>query len=284
MRDQLTLDSKLNECRILYLTKNQITIAVEGDSDVLVFKQFYDCELLRFEPHGGYENVLNLINHANLPETNYLLGIIDKDYHTLSTQTNHKYAQVPNIIYTDNHDVEMLMFESTAFEKYLSVLSQEHKLKSIPDARSFLFQRAEQIGALRLYSINQHLDLYFEGMDYEKFFDRKSAIINNDAMVAYITHRTRCEKQRTITQTDAEIISATREILDVGYDPRILCNGHDVLNLLSICMKFYFSNISTDELRIFCELLLAYNNSEFERTAISNNLNEWVRRNIPSHP
>ena len=176
------------------------------------------------------------------------------------------------------------MFESTAFEKYLSVLSQEHKLKSIPDARSFLFQRAEQIGALRLYSINQHLDLYFEGMDYEKFFDRKSAIINNDAMVAYITHRTRCEKQRTITQTDAEIISATREILDVGYDPRILCNGHDVLNLLSICMKFYFSNISTDELRIFCELLLAYNNSEFERTAISNNLNEWVRRNIPSHP
>lgn len=269
MRELLSNTILLNRIRMLRISNGEITIAVEGASDVFFLSQFCFFSKTHFEIMYGYENVLELLKEANTENNYFLIGIVDRDFHEISHETGHDFGSIDNIVYTDFHDLEVGLFESEAFDKYLSIMASREKIKEYGNIRDFIYSSAVQVGATRLLSINRHLNLYFEGMDYKKILVSKNQKCVLEKLIKYIFHRTSSERKEAVKLIEKEAVKEVESILNAGHDQRILCNGHDILNLVGFYMRSCFaskqSSETTEEI-IFKELLLSYQEEMFVNT------------------
>lgn len=283
MREYITLDSEVTEFRMMFTCCNQRTIAIEGETDELVLKQFIRCDEFRFTPRHNYKNVLEIVAKANENNNSFLLGIIDKDFHTITSYTGHKFGCIPNIVYTDYHDIEMSLFESPAFDKYIRVFGSVEKLKKVPDVKGCIYSIAEVIGALRLVSIEEDLKLKFEGLESNSYLDWRDPQIDIIQLLKVVTQRTQTTSKQKLSITNEELALKIQDVMKRKLDRTLLCNGHDVLETLCFCMRSKFATKSSNELceeTVFRELLLAFTIEDFMRTNMAQAIQTWSQSNF----
>lgn len=279
MREYITLDSEITEFRMMFTCCNQRTIAVEGETDELVLKQFIKCEQIRFTPRHSYEKVLDIVTKANESTNSFLLGVIDKDFHVISDFTNHEFGSVPNIVYTDHHDIEISLFESAALEKYLNVFGSVEKLNKIPDVKGYIYSIAEILGATRLISMEDDLKLDFEGLELNSILDWRDPKINLVQFLDVVVQRTTSKTKQRLNVTNEVLALKIKETISRKYDRTLLCNGHDVLGILCFCMRCKFSTRTakeTCEETVFRELLLAYSLEDYMSTNMAQAILKWA--------
>ncbi len=282
MRDCISISSTLTGMRMLYTDYDILHIAVEGGSDKRLLSTFLDVKNIKVKIMGGWENVVSLIELANSEHADCVLGLIDSDYHRVSANTRHSVNSIENIVYTDHHDIEMMLFCSNALAKYLSVKGHIENRVSVDDYRKIVLDLAKPLGILRLISIERGLNLWFDDIRYIKFIRRESLEIDIREMVRIIICRTCSETGQSISTTVEALLSSITEPCYCSLDPLLLCNGHDVLNIVVISMQRKFGSIDPSKINeqdTFDNLLLAYTNEEFETTILNKKIMEWINTN-----
>ena len=172
-----------------------------------------------------------------------IYGIIDKDYHSL---VGDDFSSIPNLVMTEENDIEMHLFSSPAFDKFVEVCCSEDKIKALGDYRELILQAAACIGVYRFISYRGKYGFVFENIDIKSVVDKDTLILDEDKFLNLLFAHTRTKgKEVRIDQTSLK--EEADQIKD-NYTPNELCRGHDVIDIISLAMQKKFA---TNNARVF---------------------------------
>lgn len=279
MQKYLDESSILAEAKMMYHDYHEVYILIEVKSD----KVFFDTLIgkvpnIRFRPVNGWENVYNAIYKAQDESYFPIAGIIDQDYHLLLQDGIEESEQ---LFFTDSNDIEMMLFKSSSFEKFLSVCADDNKTKEYADPRLPVVEAASYLGALRVLSLANQYHLHFDGFECKEYVERNLLRADYKKLVERIIQRSR-SKGTAITVGNETLISQIETYIQ-QYDACSLCNGHDILEILGIAMTKLFSTSSSNQYgadALFDYLLMGYPVEEFRESRLFKMLSEWIRQTL----
>ena len=255
-------------------------LLLEGDNDVKFFRRFVKNPDMSIIATWGKENLLDAVEILEAYNgIQGFMGIVDADF-------GHIDGSLPNsrnVIVTDDHDVEMMIVRTKAFDAVLYELGSARKIREFPNRegriRDALMQRALIIGHLRYLSVADDLRLRFEGLRFDHFIDRDSLEIDRDRMLNNVLALTGNQglDAREIRDRLLELVE------DMNDDPHQICCGHDFIAIFGIALRKVLGSKSHQAASLQAlgtALRLAYDSEDFYRTQLYADARFWSKRNI----
>ncbi len=258
---------------------NGPVLLLEGDNDVKFFYQFVKEAEIPIIPAWGKKNVLDAVE---ILESNDgiqgFMGIIDADF----GRVDGLLPASQNVVVTDDHDVEMMIIRTKAFNRVLRVLGSKNKIRNFPDReqgiRNALMQNALVIGHLRHFSLTDDLHLRFEGLSFEGFVDRNTLKMDIDEMIRRVF-----ELKRIPNLKEADIRDKLLELAeDDNDDPYQICCGHDFIAIFGIALRKVIGSKpqkATSPEALGLDLRFAYDSEDFRQTNLYSDAKRWSERN-----
>ena len=277
MKDQITPDRIANSIRLLRSDHEGVFLIVEGHSDKLIYERLVNKQEVRVTSADGKNNAIKALSILE-KEDNFrrVVAVIDADFSRIEQQI----PDSNNLFLTDEHDWEMMLIKSAAFDKLLKERGSEEKIKAFTeDIRETLLKLGQEIGKLRLLSLRNKLDLKFEGLKFGKFIDKEKLSINIDELIISIkNHSQKLSLDEQQIKQDLSVIS------DENHDPWQLCCGHDFISILAIALCKVLGTWNANDVKkedLERELRLAYELSYFYQTQIYTLMINWQSNHHP---
>jgi 5S rRNA maturation endonuclease (ribonuclease M5) len=277
MKDQITPDRIANSIRLLRGDHEGVFLIVEGHSDKLIYERLVNKQEVRVTIASGKNNAIKALSILE-KEDNFrrVVAVIDADFSRIEQQI----PDSNNLFLTDEHDLEMMLIKSAAFDKLLKERESEEKIKAFTeDIRETLLKLGQEIGKLRWLSLRNKLDLKSEGLKFVKFIDKEKLSINIDKLIRSIKNNSQKPSldEQQIKQ-DLSVIS------DENHDPWQLCCGHDFIDILAIALCKVLGTWNANDVKtevLERELRLAYELSYFYQTQIYQLMVNWQSNHHP---
>jgi len=277
MKDQITPDRIANSIRLLRGDHEGVFLIVEGHSDKLIYERLVNKQEVRVTIASGKNNAIKALSILE-KEDNFrrVVAVIDADFSRIEQQI----PDSNNLFLTDEHDLEMMLIKSAAFDKLLKERGSEEKIKAFTeDIRETLLKLGQEIGKLRWLSLRNKLDLKFEGLNFKNFIDKENLSINIDKLIISIKNNSQKPSldEQQIKQ-DLSVIS------DENHDPWQLCCGHDFISILAIALWKVLGTRNANDVKkedLERELRLAYELSYFYQTQIYQLMINWQSNHHP---
>lgn len=282
MIDELTPESVASEVRLLREDADYrgVFLFVEGDTDSVFFSNYVDGKkcIIRFVK--GRDNVLRLIEIIETAGETCSLAIIDADFWHIER----KNTATENILVTDTHDIETMIFKSSAFEKVISEFVTQSAIESTErryhDIRSAILSVAYQMAIIRWINHRHKFGICFyanqsrtELINWEPAIDIDRFSVDFERLLDIV-----CSDNYSIKIRMRPYIRLCRK---EKYDPYEFCNGHDVIFVTLLFIKRrgrrgQVENLLIKDLeRIF---RLAYEISFFKTTRLYENMLAWQQK------
>ncbi|MDJ0671170.1 MAG: DUF4435 domain-containing protein [Microcystis sp. M53598_WE2] len=276
MREQITPDRIANSIRLLRSAHEGVFLIVEGHSDKLIYERLVNKQEVRVTIASGKNNAIKALSILEKENFRRVVAVIDADFSRIEQQI----PDSNNLFLTDEHDLEMMLIKSAAFDKLLKERGSEEKIAAFPkDIRETLLKLGQEIGKLRLLSLRNELDLKFEGLKFGKFIDKEKLSINIDELIRSIkNHSQKLSLDEQQIKQDLSVIS------DENHDPWQLCCGHDFISILAIALCKVLGTWNANDVKKEDwerELRLAYELSYFYQTQIYQLMVNWQSNNHP---
>ncbi|TRT86918.1 MAG: DUF4435 domain-containing protein [Microcystis aeruginosa Ma_AC_P_19900807_S299] len=276
MREQITPDRIANSIRLLRSNHEGVFLIVEGHSDKLIYERLVNKQEVRVTIASGKNNAIKALSILEKENFRRVVAVIDADFSRIEQQI----PDSNNLFLTDEHDLEMMLIKSAAFDKLLKERGSEEKIAAFPkDIRETLLKLGQEIGKLRLLSLRNKLDLKFEGLKFGKFIDKEKLSINIDELIRSIknhSHKLSLDEQQI--KQDLSVIS------DENHDPWQLCCGHDFISILAIALWKVLGTWNATDVKkedLERDLRLAYELSYFYQTQIYQLMVNWQSNHHP---
>ena len=204
----------------------QYYLIVEGESDEHFFENILDCSKCKVMNLEGKAEVKKFIEDQNSANKKGYLGIVDADFEHIDGYEE----QVKNVIITDVHDIEMLMFSSNPnMRRIYSELTENMIINNFEEKhqKSFLdsiIKVAYDIGLLKMVMKRPKYYVNMKDIFY-------SDIINKEFELDIDTLIERVKKKH---HTLYEIKKEMENLREKNFDEFQVCCGHDVTNILAI--------------------------------------------------
>lgn len=221
-------------------------ILVEGETDAYFWKHIRNDYIKVYTANNkvyscNKEYVIHVINEINTRKRTKIKisGIVDFDYdYVLNNIQN-----LENLYYYKYHDFEITLIKSNAFNLVNERISSKDKFLSSEVIRKILFNIAYPIGLIRLINDKEKM-----GIDFKIFKIEKLLNYNENQILQYFYSVQRLTKKEI--EAFYKIYCETK---DMNYLPEYICNGHDVMRILS---SLTVKRISNDNPVVFLEEVL----------------------------
>lgn len=264
----------LDQARMLYRDTNKLTIIVEGTSDRTFFRTMLGEQVVQFSPVNGWEKVRDIIDVAIVQGYVETMGVIDRDYHVL---LNDGVTENDLLVFTDQNDLEMMLFLSPSFTKFLSISAIEVKLSSIENPRTPILKAASYLGALRAMSLKNNYCLCFDEYKCKDYVEHTRLAADVKQLVKKVVQRTR-SKGISVSVDETALANAVNDYVRDNC-AECLCNGHDVIEIIGIAMRRLYASADATEYseeRVFEMLLQGYTFEEFQKSELYKKLKRWM--------
>jgi Protein of unknown function (DUF4435) len=190
----------------------------------------------------------------------------------------------PNVIRGNCHDIEAVLVRSPALDRVLREFGSEDKIqkfviKAGRDIRHVLLAAVSPLGYLRWHSLRSDLRLRFDGLPLSRFVDMATLTADRSKLIATVKNHS----QRHDIDNQ-ELALAIRGIEDPKHDSWQLCNGHDLVGVLSIGLRRALgsqSAVAVGVEEMARALRLAYEAVDFAACELYRAIREWEQRNRP---
>ncbi|WP_433848821.1 DUF4435 domain-containing protein [Brucella pseudogrignonensis] len=251
-------------------TKKTILI-VEGPSDYKLLASFIEKQRCDIVIAHGKSNSIDAIKLSNGKGVEGALAIVDKDFDSFLQIAE----EVENLIYSDDHDIEVSLIKSPALEKVLTELGSDHKIKarrdSGDDIREKLLAAAHPIGVARLYSLKNGLSLVFEGFKFR--YISKKFDFDTDEFFNELKNHSKMQNLEA-GGYNAEL----KHWEKTDHDRWEMCCGHDLCRLAGLALQSLWGSRNTNEVsqaEIESRLRLAFEADHFRETGVYIKVKEW---------
>lgn len=266
MRDFITVDREVAAIRLRRTSFSGSFLLVEGGTDKTFYERFIDkvaCQVVTTSGKpSSKQRAIEILGILDKENFQGILAIVDADFERLESLPN-----IPNLIFTDTHDLETMLVQSPALDKVLAEIGSEEKITKFgKDIRSVLLQSGKPIGYLLWISQIQGLNLTFAGIKFSKFIDEQTLQIDEIQLIQEVKNKSEAHTLK------AEILQrhiANQERND--HDPYQVCCGHHLVQILSfgLCKAIGSAKPSDVESSILeRSLRLAYEEAYFYKTQI----------------
>lgn len=266
---------KANEIRLKRQSHTGAFLVVEGRDDRLFMERFTCAELCKIEVAQGKENVsavLDVLNEKSFPGT---LGLVDSDFDRI----RYVGSSEQNLVRPEYHDLETMLLCSPALGRVLVELGSQQKIEAFDDdILAALMKRALPLAYLRLFSLKCELNLKFEGLNHSTWIDRASFECSTKRLIQEVKNRS---KRHDLSSDSLEKAIARMNYDD--HDPRELCNGNDLIEILSIGLRGKLGNRQASEVSgtvLKRYLRLAYSEEDFRRSKLRKAIRDWEAREL----
>lgn len=248
-------------------------VLVEGPTDQKFYQPFFD-ETVAVRVCWGKEQVLSLLSSLKDVVKRQVIYLVDLDEDLkLGCKVEH-----PDLFYTDSHDIETMMLSSPAFDKVLSVIGSEEKIKEFKesygydDLRQLLLRNGLDLGYLRCLSKIKEYHLTFNSLGFSNFIDERTLGYKRSDLIQEIKN-----KSNRHDLSENLLLEELDQLKDDADNPWIICAGHDLVHILALAFKKAWATKGnkTDHDFIQTSLLLAYEFSCFQQTELYKNLLQW---------
>lgn len=285
MREYITEHEIANTIRLIRAQRRGAFLIVEGDTDGRVYKNFVDenkCQIVIAHNKDNATKALSLLEMESFAGA---LAIVDADFDVLEG----KVPASENLLFTDGHDLEAMIIQSPALEKVLAEFGSENKIanfeqKTGKTVRSILTECGMPVGYLLWVSLREKLSLRFEDLDFDRFIDKETLVVDTGKLVRLVQSRSNqpdYDRSQRSRLSDGEIHNKMKELKDDSHDPWYVCCGHDLVCILSLGLRKAFGNVSEKPENIEKWLRLAYDSSHFCCTQLYISLQQWEKSHIP---
>ena len=216
---------------------NKEYLIVEGQSDKCFWEHLHQGGLKKRlvrvaskkQCSGNKEYVKKVIAIMNNRQKGNVIGIIDLDYDFIKNTIE----SMDNLYYYKYIDLENILIKSSAFSEVNTLISSSGKKLEDDKLKDALYKKAYILGILRLLNDVEGYNFCFEGIDYKKLIND-----SNENFLEYFMSK------MNLNKTEKEAVrSKINTLLKEKYPEEYVCNGHDLLNILSELTK---KTISTD--------------------------------------
>lgn len=276
MREFITPERIANQIRMRRSAHSGTFLIVEGRSDKLVYERFVDSTKCEFSIACSKDNAVGALNILERDYFKGVLAIVDADFWILEGNL----PSSPNLLLTDHHDLELMLLSSPALEKVLRELGSEEKIISFgKDIYLTLLESGKTIGYLRWVSLKFNLSLKFEELNFSKFIDRETLLVDILKLIKAVKDHS--QKHSLI---EKDIQNSLESLQDDTHAPYHVCCGHDLICILSIGLCKVLGTCNSNDVKpevLERELRLAYESSYFRNTQLCASIQKWEENNKP---
>ena len=259
-----------NEIRMIRSQYSGTFLIVEGQDDRLFMESFISRLTCTIEVAEGKENVCDVIDILDKDNFDGVLGLIDADFDRIEGIPDRNH----NLVMPECHDLIMMLVRSPALDRTLTELGSRPKLAAFKEnVLNALINRALPVGYLRLYSLREEINLRFRNMNYSAWINRSSFVADTPALIETVkNHSQRPDLSSSV------LAMAIEELYGTVHDPYEICNGTDVIEILSIGLRRVLGNRNAQEVGV--EILksflrVAYSEQNFSSSDLKRDIEEW---------
>ena len=246
-------------------------VIIEGSSDLKLYSRIVMEEGIVIASNKAM--AIEILENLNLENAQDVVAIVDKDFDEL----REILPQIPNLFFTDSHDLETLLIESPALDKVLNELGSIEKIKNLgQDVRDTLLKAGCSIGYLLWISLQDELQLKFEGIQYSSFLDKKSLVLDENNLIKEVRNKS---NKPALNINDLQ--QRMNELKNLNHDRWQVCRGHDLVEILSFGLLQAFGSQKAADVKteiLERSLRLAYETSYFSQTKLYSALKEWEKQ------
>ncbi|MBD5096879.1 MAG: DUF4435 domain-containing protein [Lachnospiraceae bacterium] len=215
---------------------NKDYLVVEGQSDKNFWEHLQQEGLKKRQIRvankkqcsGNKEYIKRVITIMNQRNRKNVIGIIDLDYDFVQNNIE----CIDNLYYYRYIDLENILVQSSAFSEVNALISSSKKKLRDDDLKDILYEKSYILGILRLVNDIEKYNFSFEDVDYKKLLD-----YDKEKFLQYFLSKMDLKKVQR-----SEVCSEIEELIKREYDYKYICNGHDLLGILSQLTKKKISN------------------------------------------
>lgn len=227
LRDRLRLD---------VTARQHGAVVVEGPSDAEFLSVVLDDPHVTFFPAAGRNNVLSLAD--NLMD-DYLRGVVcvaDADF----DQEPSLRAEQWFLVFTDNADVESMLFFSPVLERLLHAWGSKLKLDTLGGTnalRERVVRSLTLLSSLRAGNAAASAGIPFDAVDIAAITDKKTLVVDSEKLIARLA--------KAAGSSKGAIASLAVDPPPVcEHSGRLVTRGHDCLALVAIALRSLVGSLS----------------------------------------
>lgn len=279
MIDLLTPESVASEIRLLREDAGfkGAFLIVEGETDANFFSSFLAKKDIIIRWLKGKPKTIKLAQLLEKINCEGFVAIVDADFWYIDGVP----SLGSNILMTDVHDLDMMIFSSPAFDKvmreYISVKQLDTLQKKFGDLRSAFMESVRILGYLRWISEKQGLGINFHRPDGQRspIYWVDQFIVNELRFDLDPVLTSLCNTNRPLREHLRNHIAQNNVN---NYNILMLCNGHDVMQVTCKIIRDHGRNVVRGKIEpddIERSFRLAYEMGFFEKTNLYANLIQW---------
>jgi hypothetical protein len=235
----LNADSKAATLLAMRSARKEVLLVVEGDTDVDLFSNALGIPRSNILSCDGKEALMLVYGMA--PQKGIDLGSIfirDRDNDNIGTGLNHGVL----LLVTELYDIEMELLEKRLSGRILSEFLRR-PLESHEVAAEFkkLCEAAACIGAIRIHSQRNGIDLDFNELKHSKFIKMKDMSVNLAEALRYIF----AKSEKTIDDREAQV-RAVSAIIGERRAVEMVC-GKDFIDILHLSLSRHYDACPSGE-------------------------------------
>lgn len=285
---QLT-DTQFNadEAKLIESTsKHYITILVEAKSDAVFYRKLLAPQCI-FTSSNNKQEALEVLQKRNEDSTSLTIAILDADFDRITD----KNSDISNLFFADYHDKEVMLFSSnTVLESILNQFGIPSKIQAFEKKHkeslsTILLKITQEIAFFRLLNeLEEEITLTFRVqkskkysyLNYSAFINSKTLVLDFPKLCKAIENKSSCPSLFSKNPIFLDKINALKSS---EYDILELCNGHDLMNILSLGFQEALGNkkntqtISGEALET--HFSIGYRLDDFKTTVLYNDLDIW---------
>jgi hypothetical protein len=267
------------QIRLLRQVQKGTILILEGETDAKALDSFIDGSTCEIEIAFGKPNVLEALDLLEDEGFPGVVGVVDADFDQLSGTTH----SLDNLCVTDVHDLDMMIFKSSAFDKYVAEHGNEDRIATgfqgdSSTVRLKIIECCLPLAYCRLASERRNLRLRFAGLKHEDLVDVDALTMDRGALIATVISRSN-------TNCAGATLSQFLEYEEARlHDPYQLTNGHDVAAVLGIALRKLIGerrDVHTWASEIEAGLRLAFDWEALTGTGLYQCLRAWEQANTP---
>lgn len=253
---------------ILSSPKHKIIVITEGIEDIQLLVSLFNMdEVAIFESYSGKEGVKEIVGAFD--DGSEILGIVDKDYESISS--------VRNVFYYDYCNAEMMLIGDDKFYEHI-IFKSTLKSFNFIELRNKVLSDLLEFSAIRKLNEENHWGINLCKVPVVLAI-RNS---NGDVLQSLILHINRKNLENPINLSDDRGMMIREEIYKLRFVNSLeYVNGHDFLKLLCDKIKELFSSdknlLKRNGDDYGHDLRIGYNINYFKKTQLYNALTEYEK-------
>lgn len=289
LRNEVDENYQFGEIKLWYDSDhrqtNAVAVIVEAKANEILFRKLLHKNCIFF-PAQGWVKVITLVAEALKYNMACVIGIIDADFKRVTN-----YTSPPQVFLTDYHDTEIMLAHSEAWIHVLNQYADPKKCDSFEQKNAttvlqYLLEKlTKPIALLRYLKEKEGIKLKFraekkEGYDYlnyKSFVDTATLQLNETELLQTVANKS----QLPNLLKNIPFLEHLNILKQQDIDLKEWCNGHDLMNLLSVALEKAIGNctssnkVSGEELEK--ALVIAYRLSDFKTTNLYQTLQQWAK-------